>query len=101
MKTCVSRMDAFRSHAGGFTARALAVLALLLGGSAHASEADLVLPDFTSVHFGGAGGLDGRQLLMAGIAVCIVGLVFGFLQYAALRKLPVHRSMLEISELIY
>ena len=38
---------------------------------------------------------------MAGIAVCIFGLVFGFMQYTALRNLPVHRSMLEISELIY
>ncbi|MBF5043526.1 sodium-translocating pyrophosphatase [Aggregicoccus sp. 17bor-14] len=101
MTTCVSRTDARRSRVAGLGARALAALALLLGGAAHASEADLKLPDFSEVNFQGAGGLNGHQLLLAGILVCVVGLVFGFLQYASLRKLPVHRSMLEISELIY
>ncbi|MCI0570299.1 MAG: sodium-translocating pyrophosphatase [Myxococcaceae bacterium] len=66
-----------------------------------ASEAELVLPDFTTTTFPSLGNIDGRTLLMSGIVVCIIGLVFGFAQFTALRKLPVHRSMLEISELIY
>src|SRR5262249_16350925 len=40
-------------------------------------------------------------LLMSGLAVCALGLVFGLVIYQQLRRLPVHRAMLEISELIY
>jgi K(+)-stimulated pyrophosphate-energized sodium pump len=76
-----------------------ALVAVLVGSAAHASEADLILPDFRSVDF--IGGLNGHQLLMGGIAVSLFGLVFGFLQYASLKKMAVHRAMLEISELIY
>jgi K(+)-stimulated pyrophosphate-energized sodium pump len=94
-----SRIDALRASVTGTAARVLGLLAVLAGSTARASEADLVLPDFRTVQF--IGGLDGRSLLMAGIAVSIFGLLFGFMQYSALRNLPVHRSMLEISELIY
>ncbi len=45
--------------------------------------------------------MDGRTLLWLGVGVCIVGLFFGLAQFMSLRKLPVHRAMLEISELIY
>ncbi|HEX5749001.1 MAG TPA: sodium-translocating pyrophosphatase [Archangium sp.] len=94
-----SRMDALRASVTGTAVRVLGLLAVLASGTARASEADLVLPDFSSVSF--LGGLNGRALLMAGIAVSIFGLAFGFMQYTALRNLPVHKSMLEISELIY
>jgi K(+)-stimulated pyrophosphate-energized sodium pump len=92
-------MDALRASVTGMAARVFGLLALLAASNAQASEADLVLPDFSSVTF--MGGLNGRALLMAGIAVSIFGLVFGFLQYSSLKNLPVHKSMLEISELIY
>jgi K(+)-stimulated pyrophosphate-energized sodium pump len=46
-------------------------------------------------------GVNGRVLLMLGIAVSALGLVFGAVQYSQLKNLPVHKSMLEISELIY
>jgi K(+)-stimulated pyrophosphate-energized sodium pump len=64
-----------------------------------ASEANLVLPDLASQTF--LGGTTGRTLLMGGVVVCLLGLAFGFLQYSQLKNLPVHKSMLEISELIY
>jgi K(+)-stimulated pyrophosphate-energized sodium pump len=38
---------------------------------------------------------------MIGLLVSALGMVFGLIIYTQLRKLPVHRSMLEISELIY
>jgi K(+)-stimulated pyrophosphate-energized sodium pump len=62
-------------------------------------EASLVLPDLGQATF--LGGLGGRTLLLWGIAVCALGLLFGLAIYRQLRDLPVHRSMLEISELIY
>ncbi|HEU4595449.1 MAG TPA: sodium-translocating pyrophosphatase [Pyrinomonadaceae bacterium] len=62
-------------------------------------EANLVLPDLERVEF--LGDTSGRTLLMIGLAVCALGLLFGLLIYMNLKQLPVHRSMREISELIY
>jgi K(+)-stimulated pyrophosphate-energized sodium pump len=61
-------------------------------------EANLVLPDLGSVEFQG---INGRTLLMGGLVVCVLGLMFGLVIYNNLKNMPVHRSMLEISELIY
>ncbi|MEI9812469.1 MAG: sodium-translocating pyrophosphatase [Acidobacteriota bacterium] len=61
-------------------------------------EADLRLPDLSSVTVLGLGG---REVLMVGLVVSALGLVFGMMMYRHLRDLPVHSSMLEISELIY
>jgi K(+)-stimulated pyrophosphate-energized sodium pump len=63
-----------------------------------AGEEHLVLPDLSTAKFLGT---DGRSLLMWGLGVCGLGLLFGFVTYTQLRNLPVHRSMLEISELFY
>ena len=62
-------------------------------------EANLKLPDLSQVSF--MGGTNGRTLLLVGIVVSLLGMVFGLLIYTQLKKLPVHKSMLEISELIY
>jgi K(+)-stimulated pyrophosphate-energized sodium pump len=64
----------------------------------HRSEANLVLPDLGSVQFLGMGG---DRLLLGGLIVCAFGLLFGLVMYMQLKNLPVHRAMLEISELIY
>jgi K(+)-stimulated pyrophosphate-energized sodium pump len=61
-------------------------------------EASLVLPDLSTVDFRG---INGRTLLMGGLVVCAVGLLFGLLTFTQLKRLPVHASMLEVSELIY
>ncbi len=62
-------------------------------------EASLVLPDLSTVNVVGGG--SGRVLLMFGLLVCALGLGFGLLAYLQLKRLPVHESMREISELIY
>src|SRR6266511_2733278 len=62
-------------------------------------EANLRLPDLSDVTF--FGGIDGHRLLMGGIVVSLLGLGFGLAMYMNLKKLPVHRAMREISELIY
>ena len=62
-------------------------------------EANLKLPDLSSVTF--LGNIDGHKLLLIGIIFCVLGLAFGLAIYTRLRNLPVHRSMREISELIY
>jgi K(+)-stimulated pyrophosphate-energized sodium pump len=62
-------------------------------------EAELKLPDLSTVTF--FGGIGGRELLFGGLGVSVLGLIFGLMMYTHLRNLPVHASMLEISELIY
>lgn len=62
-------------------------------------EANLKLPDLSQVSF--MGGTSGRTLLLVGIVVSLLGMVFGLMIYTQLKKMAVHRSMLEISELIY
>ena len=61
-------------------------------------EAALVLPALDLVD---VGGYNGRTLLMIGIGVSILGMLFGLVIMRQIKSLPVHRSMLEISELIY
>jgi K(+)-stimulated pyrophosphate-energized sodium pump len=61
-------------------------------------EANLKLPDLSQVSFFG---IDGHKLLLFGILFCVFGLFFGLTIYQRLKNLPVHRSMREISELIY
>ncbi|MEO5924380.1 MAG: sodium-translocating pyrophosphatase [Bryobacteraceae bacterium] len=77
------------------------LFALSLLGSATAfaqGEADLRLPDLSTVT---VLGLQGPDVLKIGLAVSVLGLVFGLMMYRHLRDLPVHASMLEVSELIY
>jgi len=63
-----------------------------------AGEASLKLPDLSQVTFFG---IDGHKLLLFGILFCVFGLIFGLTIYQRLKNLSVHRSMREISELIY
>lgn len=72
--------------------------ALILPSMVYASEVDLLLPNLSDISIMG---FDGRTILTWGILICFAGLVFGFMQYAYISKLPVHRTMKEVSELIY
>jgi K(+)-stimulated pyrophosphate-energized sodium pump len=83
------------------------ILAVMIAGTSAAlaqsapeagGEANLRLPDLSQVNFLG---MDGHKLLTIGILFCIFGLAFGMAIYVRLKNLPVHRAMLEISELIY
>ena len=61
-------------------------------------EASLVLPELDLVD---VGGYNGRTLLMGGMVVAALGIAFGLIILTQLKNLPVHRSMREVSELIY
>ena len=78
----------------------MALFAILTAMPASASEADLVLPDLSNpdVTFFG---MTGHNLLLGGLFVCVLGLLFGLVMYTQLKNMPVHRSMREISELIF
>jgi K(+)-stimulated pyrophosphate-energized sodium pump len=97
-----------RAHHGRALLRVLLSLLLLAalaapllaqeqGGS---GEANLILPDLNSAPpF--LGGINGRALLMVGLAVSALGFAFGLMIFVRLRNMPVHASMREVSELIY
>jgi K(+)-stimulated pyrophosphate-energized sodium pump len=63
-------------------------------------EANLRLPDLSQATFFG-GAIGGRSLLLWGLIIVALGLLFGVVIYHKLKNLAVHKSMLEISELIY
>ena len=96
------------SIGGRFISRLSAALVLVLLSSAAilarpaeeaaGGEAGLRLPDLSQVTFLG---IDGHKLLLFGIVICVFGLLFGMTIFTKLKNLPVHRSMREISELIY
>ncbi len=99
-----------RALSSSRAARAALTLASVLAGIAfyaaptfaqprEGGEANLKLPDLSDVTF--FGGIDGHRLLLGGIVICVLGLGFGLAMYMNLKKLPVHRAMREISELIY
>jgi K(+)-stimulated pyrophosphate-energized sodium pump len=84
----------------------LSLLVLAVPGLAQEAgggEANLKLPDLGTVNFlpGIGGGISGSSLLMGGLLVSAFGLVFGLMIFVRLRKMAVHSSMREVSELIY
>ena len=61
-------------------------------------EVNIHLPDLNQGDFLG---MTGHQILLSGLVVCVLGLLFGAWTYAGVKRMPVHRSMADISELIY
>ncbi|MGF1655343.1 MAG: sodium-translocating pyrophosphatase [Verrucomicrobiales bacterium] len=78
-----------------------AILAVPSTGFA-AGDTSLILPEDRSQLFNLFGWqASGELILYIGLGICVMGIAFGFAQYSGLKKLPAHRSMLEVSELIY
>ncbi len=77
---------------------AIPLFILLFAAVANASEAELKIPDLGTVSFMG---MSGHNLLVGGLVICVLGMGFGFMQFKQIKNLPVHKAMLEISELIY
>jgi len=84
-------------------------LALLAGGAAAqeaaaptehrpGGEVNLLLPDLNQ---GDYFGYTGHQILLSGLVVCVLGLLFGLWTYSAVKKMPVHKAMADVSALIY
>jgi K(+)-stimulated pyrophosphate-energized sodium pump len=97
-------LDTAKSTGLGISKRfAVAAATLLVGAGLLPAqevggEANLKLPDLSQVSFLG---INGHQLLLYGIVICVFGLLFGLTIFTRLKNMPVHRSMREISELIY
>jgi K(+)-stimulated pyrophosphate-energized sodium pump len=79
---------------------ALAAL-LLLGGTVHASEADLAIPDLHAGKFDTLGGISAWNLLFFGALVICGTLGISLYLRGQIRKLPAHKSMLDVAEIIF
>jgi K(+)-stimulated pyrophosphate-energized sodium pump len=78
----------------------LAIILFLMTPMAFAGEADIKLPDLTQVSFMG-GALGGLTILNVGLVICLIGMVFGWMQYTQTKNLPAHQAMLDVSETIW
>jgi len=82
---------------------ALAFLLTLgvLSGNAMASEIDLNIPSLDVAYniFGWA--VTGSQLLMYGIGICVFGMLFGLVEFVKIKRMPAHKTMLNVSNTIY
>lgn len=76
---------------------AIMLVILLAPNTTWASEANIVLPDLNK----DVGGMPGKTLLYGGLLVSFLGMGFGLLQMIQLKNLPVHKSMADISDLIW
>jgi len=68
------------------------LLILLMPAMTLASEADLKIPQLESAQ---------NSLLMGGLLVCILGMFFGFYQFVKVKNLKAHKSMLDVSDIIF
>ncbi len=92
------RWKRFALFFGALAFSTLVFAPMALAAESTSGEASLVLPKLNLVKFHG---ITGQLLLTLGLIICALGLVFGMVIYRSLKAMPVHRSMREISELIY
>src|SRR5438876_6110882 len=76
-------------------------ITLLASTAAYASEADIKIPPLDTVRFQGLGGISGSALMYLGLVICLIGAVFGLVQYKQTKALPVHESMAKVSNTIW
>ncbi len=68
---------------------------------AFASEAEIKIPELTTHYTLFGTSVAGTTLLGIGMGVCVLGMLFGFIEYLRVKALPAHESMLDVSALIY
>ena len=76
-----------------------ALVPIFLASAAFAGEADLKLPNVSDVNFGGF--MTGKNLLLGGLVISVIGALFGVVQYKQTVALPAHKSMLNVSNIIW
>ena len=74
----------------------LSMFALLMASlPTLASEADLVVPNIKSTS------IDSYNLLLIGLAVSVVGVIFGFVEFLKVKKISVHDAMAQVGNTIF
>ena len=73
---------------------------MFVAGNAFAGDADINLPSLQDVSFY-QGMVSSHGILYLGLVICAVGAAFGLMQYKQTRALPVHKSMCDVSNIIW
>lgn len=84
-----------------FSSFLFSMVAFFAPWSVFASEADLKIPQLTNTFTLFGSQMTGNHILSLGIFVVLAGMVFGIIEFLKIKKLPAHKSMLDISALIY
>ena len=79
---------------------AIGIVLFLMAPMAFAGEADIKLPDLSQISFMG-GSLGGLTILNLGLVICLIGMIFGWMQYVQTKNLPSHQAMLDVSNTIW
>jgi K(+)-stimulated pyrophosphate-energized sodium pump len=77
------------------------LMTLVSATVANASESNIIIPPLDAVRFNGLGGISGAALMYAGLIICVIGAIFGLVQYQQTKALPVHKSMADVSNTIW
>ena len=91
---CIGKRNLFSSLL------AIGIVLFLTAPMAFAGEADIKLPDLSQVSFMG-GALGGLTILNVGLLICVIGMIFGWIQYVQTKNLPSHQAMLDVSNTIW
>ena len=79
---------------------AILFAAIFCAANAFAGDADINLPSLQDVSFY-QGMVSSHGVLYLGLIICAVGAAFGLMQYKQTRALPVHKSMGDVSNIIW
>lgn len=69
--------------------------------TAQASEIDLKIPLLDVEYDLWGFAVTGSQILLYGLVICALGMLFGLYEFCKIKKMPAHKSMLQIASLIY
>ncbi|MDD3845323.1 MAG: sodium-translocating pyrophosphatase [Syntrophorhabdaceae bacterium] len=86
----------------GLSTALLLLMFMLVALPAFAGEADIVLPDLSTVTFNLFGSaVSGVSIMYFGIIICFVGLIFSVMQAKQTKNMPAHKCMLDVSAVIW
>ena len=86
----------------GLSTALLLMMFILAALPAFAGEADIILPDLSTVTFTIFGSVvSGVSIMYFGIIICFIGLIFAVMQANQTKKMPAHKAMLEVSAVIW
>ena len=77
------------------------LIAFILPLITFGSEVTLKIPNLKTDSYFEAFGTNGWNILLIGTAIIFIGMLFGLWQFLRIKKLPAHKSMLDVSHIIY
>jgi K(+)-stimulated pyrophosphate-energized sodium pump len=80
---------------------AIALVIPMIGQVAFGSEAEIKIPPLNTTYNLMGSTVSGTTLLGWGMVISVLGMIFGLIEFMRIKALKAHKSMLEVSALIY